>query len=492
MTSTRRILVPLTVLSLLAFFLYFNLKSILLYFDSDDLYALYFAWSKPMLQVIRENLSLWKGEFRPFGAFFYRGLYDIVGFHPRPFRIAALLVCLGDMGLCFWFTRLISGSERTAVLASLLFAFQARMLEVWYRTTVIFDTLCFTFAYLAVGLYIKARRDGRDLSWPRIAALLVLFICALDSKEFAVIVPLFLVAWELIFNAAKLRSFLKSRAAALIVVMGIMTLVYTWGKLHGADAMVNNPTYTPQYTWARFSETWGEYLHDLFFLTARPGGAVCVSVLGAMLALAAALRSRTMLFAWIIAFFGLLPVSFAPARGGYEIYFAWIGWVIYFGALIVVIEDFLTRSVPQFRTAVACAAFAIVAFAYGAVNRHFLDSEPREWLYASPDSIRTMTKEMLAMHRTFPKGARVIFLDDGIGWGEYTPLFILRVLYNDPDMIVDRIKQHTDDKPKDWSQYLSADHVHYDYVFSFDGAHYLPVPNEVASANGLEVRGRQQ
>ena len=198
MTELRRILYPLTAALILGYFLFFSWKSLHMYFDNDDMYALYFAWSKPLGQVVRENLFFWKGEFRPLGAFFYRGIFAAAGFNPLPFRIAALGVCLLNTSICFWFTRLISASERTAALATLLFAFQARMLEVWFRTTVIFDSLCFLFVLLATGIYIKARRNGGDLNGWRIAAILLAFICALDSKEFGVCLPVFLVAWEVI------------------------------------------------------------------------------------------------------------------------------------------------------------------------------------------------------------------------------------------------------------------------------------------------------
>jgi hypothetical protein len=490
--TSRRVLYPLSVIALLGFFLFFTAPSIRMYFDSDDLYALYFAWSKPMTQIIRENLTIWKGLFRPFGAFFYKGLYAVVGFHPRPFRIFALGMCLADMALCFWFVRMVSKSERSALLATLLFAFQARMIEVWFRTTVIFDIFCFTFAYLIVGLYIKAREERRDLSVGRVVALLALFVCDLNSKEFAVAVPVFLVAWEVLFNSREWRRFFKSRAALTILLMGALTLIYTYGKLHGAESMTNNPTYTPQYTWARFSETWGEYLHDLFFLQERPAGVVSVSILGGMLALAAAFRSRSLAFAWALLFFGMLPVSFSPARGGYEIYFSWLGWVMYAGCLLVELQDLLTRRNPQVRTALASAVFVAVATGYGIVNYHFLKHEDRPWLYESPDAIRVMTKQIQGMHHRFPRGVRMLFLEDGIGWGEWTPTFIMRVLYDDPTMIVDRLKQRTADKPAGWVQYSSEDHVHYDYVFSFNGQDYLGVPKEVAAIHGIEVRDRQR
>src|SRR6185312_14469895 len=120
-TTQRRIFYPLTTALILAYFLFFTWNSRHLFFDTDDMYALYFAWSKPLGQIVRENLYLWKGQFRPLGAFFYRGLFNVYGFDPAPFRIAEMAVCVANMALCFWFTRLVCGSERIAALATLLF-----------------------------------------------------------------------------------------------------------------------------------------------------------------------------------------------------------------------------------------------------------------------------------------------------------------------------------------------------------------------------------
>jgi hypothetical protein len=482
MPNSRRVLYPLTAAIILAYFFFFTWNSRHMYFDTDDMYALYFAWSKPLGQVVRENLYLWKGEFRPLGAFFYRGIFALAGFDPFPFRIAEMSVCVANIAVCFWFTRLVSASERTAALATLLFAFQARMLEVWFRTTVIFDVLCFTFIFLAAGLYIGARRQGGDLSAGRIAAILVIFVCALNSKEFAVCLPVFLMAWELLFNRARWRSFLKSRAAALIAGLGILIVIYAVGKLHGAAAMSNNPAYTPEYSYARFSETWGEYLKDLFVLQARPAGWVSLTILGGMLALAAAMRSRILAFAWVILFFGLLPVSFAPARGGYEIYASsWLGWVLYPAALLVALQDFVTRHIPQCRTALACAVFVLVGWRVGKVNLHDLRHEDRPWLYQPPAEVRAMALQLLKMHPTMPAQARVLFLEDGFTTGEWTPLFIVRLIYNNPTMVVDRVKLKTD-RPAGWEQYTSGDRVHYDYVFTYAQGHYQQVQPTIIGA----------
>src|SRR5580704_1472900 len=174
-----------------------------MYFDSDDMYALYFAWSKPWSQVIHENLFFWQGGFRPLGAFFYRGIFAAVGYNPLPFRIAELSFCLVDTAICFWIVREISQSLRVAALATLLFTFHSRMIEVWYRTTIIFDVLCFLFVWLAAGVYIRAREGGRRLSLWLGLLILVLYFFAMDAKEMAVVLPVLILAYELLFHRQK-------------------------------------------------------------------------------------------------------------------------------------------------------------------------------------------------------------------------------------------------------------------------------------------------
>jgi hypothetical protein len=481
--TQRRILYPLTAVVILAYFLYFTWGSRRMFFDTDDMYALYFAWSKPLGQIVRENLLIWTGQFRPFGAFFYRWIFDAWGFDPYPFRIAELAVCAANLPLCFWFIRLVSASERTAALATLLFAFQVRMLEVWFRTTVIFDVLCFTCLWLAAGVYIQGRRGCEDLGAGRIAAVLVLFICALNSKEFAICLPFFVFAWEVLFNGMKLPAFLRTRAGLLVVVMSLVVVVYATGKLHGAAAMSNNPSYLPEYSLARFTLTWGEYLKDLLVLEQSPQGWLSMTILGGTITLAGIMRSRILAYAWIILFFGMLPVSFSPARGGYEIYAAaWLGCVMYVAALLVALQHMVTRRIPQYRTVLAALVFILVGWRVGRVNLHDLRKGDRDWLYDPPRAVRSMASQLATKHPTLPRGSRILFLEDGFTTEEWTPLFILRLMYEDPAMVVDRLKQDAK-HPQGWEQYTSGDRVHYDHVFMYLAGRYVEVPPSAALAD---------
>lgn len=447
MTISRRILIPLTAAVVLAYFLFFTWKSLFLYFDKDDMYNIYWPWVTPLGQIVKQNLFFWSGAFRPLGAIYYLGVFAAAGFDPLPFHIVALCFCVANIGLCVWFLRLISGSDRVAALGALLFAFQSRMLEVWFRTAVIYDVLCFLFLYLALCLYVSARRAGRPLGAGRIAAIVVCFILALDAKEMAVCLPVFLLGYELLFQRER-----PLRAMAPIGAMGIMAFAYAFGKLHGPGAMTANPDYGLDLSRVRFLHGLGYYVGNLFLLRFDLSGWAAVSILALLLAVAAAARSRALLFAWIVLFVGMLPVLFVPDRGEFVMYVSWPGWVLYGATVAVAIQDLLTRSAPQYRTALACAVFVVVGWRVGKINLSAQRHESRPWLYHSPAMVHELADRMVAIDPVLPDHAHLLFLDDGFDTDESTPLYIVDLLYGSRNITVDRVKT-MQEKPADWSGY---------------------------------------
>ena len=143
----RRWLGLSTAAVVLAYYLFFTWKSVGLYFDQDDMMNLYLAWAKPMSSLFRANILYWTDPLRPLGALFYRMMFELAGFDPVPFRLACLTLGVINLALCCWFAKLVSGSGRVIALTALLFAFHTRLMEVWFRTAVIYDLICFTCFY---------------------------------------------------------------------------------------------------------------------------------------------------------------------------------------------------------------------------------------------------------------------------------------------------------------------------------------------------------
>lgn len=443
----RRILYPLTAAIVLAFFFFFTWKSLGSYFDNDDMMNLYFAWSKPLAEV-----------YRPVGAIFYRAIYAFAGYNPLPFRVACLAIGVGNIVLCWWFTRLISKSERVAAGAILLFAFHTRMMEIWWRTAVVYDLLCFTFFYLAASLYVSARKDGRAPGPMRSCAILICFLCALGAKENALALPVVLMTYELLFQGARWQNVWRAG------VLGLVDLPYLYLKTHAAGAMAANVYYTPEYTLHHFMGAWSRFLGYLFVQDHDLQPWPAVSVLAGLLAVAALVRSRQLALAWVILFVAPLPVAFIPYRGAYVLYTGYPGVVLYAATILVAVQDFITRGAPQYRTALACAVFVLVGWRWGKLNLHDQRSDPRHWLYDSQAQVHALADRMRVLEPSLPKGTRILFLDDAFGTDEWTPYFVIKLLYRDDSLVPDRIKM-MDRKPVGWTEYP--------YVFTFQNGRYI-------------------
>jgi hypothetical protein len=336
-------------------------------------------------------------------------------------------------------------------------------MEVWFRTAVVYDLLCFLFFYLAACLYLEARRRGRMPGrWASIA-ILASFFCALGAKEVAMALPLVLFAYELLFAWAA-----SWRRLGLIAAMLAVDVPYLWFKTHGFAAMTSNPAYRSEYTGQRFAETWSLFLNFLFLLTDQIRPWMAVVILTGMLLAAILFRSRRLVFAWCLAFFPALPVSFLPYRGAYVLYVAYAGWVLYAGCVLGALCEWGGRRERRVRTAFACGVFVLLGWWWGKRNLHDQRIDSRPWLYRSANQVRALADAMRALEPRLPRGAHVLFVDDGFGTDEWTPYFVVKLIYHDDTLLVDRIKM-MDQKPGDWGDYQ--------YVLNYrDGQYRLVKP----------------
>ena len=460
--NTRRLLYVLGGLFLLAYFVSFTWKGLLFDLDNDDMYSIYLGWSKRPSELLLPLVEFWNSAFRPLGLLFYRGLFETFGFHPLPFRVSCFALTVSNIAICFRFLHIVSDSERIAAIGVLLFAFQSRLMEVWWRTAIVYDILCFTFVYAALCLYVDARKQGRMPGPGRSIAIVLCYLCAIDSKEMAVVVPVFLVAYEALFGRWKFNW--------IILLSALMAALFIVSKTHGGASSMADPSFTPTYTLQRFEQNWNGALTHLFLRKEDLQGPLCIGILGALLALAAVMRNRLLLFAWAILFFGAMPVIFIPPRGGYVLYISYVGWTLYAAVVLVMLQDLILRWMPGQRTQLAVFTFLLVAWRYGKFNLHDQRLDPvKPWLYDSPRAVRTFADDMLSQHASLPKGARILLLRDGFQIDEWTPVFIGRLLYEDRSLTIDRIKM-MDHKPVNWSG----------YQFVYDYAHgvYKPVDRQ--------------
>src|ERR1035438_1380801 len=76
--------------ALLAWFVYLVRGGLASWFSADDLMNMHIYWARPWPALLKANLAFWSTFYRPAGGLFYRPIFDLWGFHPLPFHIAAL------------------------------------------------------------------------------------------------------------------------------------------------------------------------------------------------------------------------------------------------------------------------------------------------------------------------------------------------------------------------------------------------------------------
>ena len=269
-----------------------------MHFAPDDMHNMYTYWEPGPWRVIQANVLFATPFYRPLAGFFYLPLFRFFGFNPLPYRVVIFALVCVNTWLLYALARRVTGSREAGGFAVLLGCFHPSAAAVFYSTAMIYEVLCFGFMCATLLLYVRVRASGRTLSWRELVAVAVLFICALNSKEMAVVVPALLVAYELIYRGWRRLSW---RQVAPIFVTGVMAAAYLAAKLSPANSLVGFDAYRPVYTWNRFVETSNRYAGYLFW-TQDLSTMETIGFWVLLLLLAAVLRRRSMLFGAVFAF----------------------------------------------------------------------------------------------------------------------------------------------------------------------------------------------
>jgi len=105
----------------------------------------------------------------------------------------------------FGLSKRLSGSAEAAFLATFLWAQHPALYQLLFNSGTIYEILCFLFYFAALSCY-AAWRTQSTLSWRRIAMVLALDAMALNSKEMAVTLPVFVLIWELAHGRRRVRQ----------------------------------------------------------------------------------------------------------------------------------------------------------------------------------------------------------------------------------------------------------------------------------------------
>jgi hypothetical protein len=406
-------------------------------FTGDDLMNLNFHLTPSFPRLVLSNLTYWSTAYRPMGGIVYVAIYRLLGFRPMPFRIVCFALLLGNLWLLYRVSLRLTGRREIALLATLLASYHAWLVNLYYSTGTIYELLCFAFYFAAFDYYLGIRQTGKMLNLRQWTWFLALYICALNSKELAVTLPLCLAAYEAIWHppARGLRASARwlaqeGRGAA---VSALVTVPYVVGKLTGPGSLAANPLYRPAISPARYLHAFHLYLNVLFYRDHFFRDGNTILLVAAMLGLALWRRSRPLLFAWFFVLFSVLPFIFVPHYSGFFIYLPLAGWALYAATVLTMLRERFARAIPP--------AALFLALALALAPLHARESRTTMQVF---DSAELPTSEMIAQLRrvepSVPKGAHLFFESDPFPAMTFSLVFLVRLFYRDLTIEVARAK----------------------------------------------------
>lgn len=415
--------------ALFTYFVAFEWDRVSIYFAADDMmnlgtYFLLGPWG-----ALKSQFLLWQGFYRPMGAAFYLPLFHWFGLNPEPFQIAILLILGLNILLAFRFALALGSTEFVAGAAALPIAYHAGLPNLHYNIDMIYDVLGFFFFIAGLLLYVSIRRT-RLLRSPEIAAFLLLYLCALNSKEMALTMPLVLIAYEWTYHKPEVGqtppSVVLGQGLAwlrgpglLILFTAALGLANLYGKKFGVYPILDRPAYQPVFSLERYMAFQKASLFELSGHLMRPGwrGVVFFWVLVTYLTWR---RPRPWLrFTWAYMLVTPLPIAFLIDRTQGCLYIPLVGWAMFAAAvfrdLIGAATDFLSRE-PVLGRLGRAPIFALLTAAGVVFWVNHMRILKVTVIQPAAAAQGTVTANVIAqlrkLHPRIPPQGQVVFLND--------------------------------------------------------------------------------
>jgi hypothetical protein len=338
----------LCVIVLLAYFIHFALPSLAGGFGDDEMMNIYAYWRPGTLKVVWANVCFWTTFYRPCGALYYLPLYHSFSLNPQPYRIAQIGILTASIPMVWYLARLLASSRLVAFLAVLTLCYHPRLANLVFTGSFIYDVLCGFFYFAALTYYVHIREKGSPLRPMQLSAFLALYVCALNSKEMAVTLPVIVLIYELLKcpRLGDWKQFIRHNWPSTVapLIAGLLTAVYIYGKTGGAGALIGLDAYRPRYSWHHFVTSNATFVGELLFLDHLVSPKV-LPLLWAIVFIYAFIRhDRTLhlMAFWIVIV--PLPLAFIPIRGGARLYLVLFGWAMIFAKVAFDLITLISKS----------------------------------------------------------------------------------------------------------------------------------------------------
>ncbi len=448
------------------YFLWFTRDALHAYFSPDACMTLYISWVDSAGALLKANLLFFSNlpPFRPMTSAWFRMIFDLAGFNPVAFHIASLFVLIANIWFTYCVARRLTGSRETGALAALLVSYHGRMMHIYFDTGHSYDVTCYFFYFATLLFYLRIRTSQRLLQRWELIVLSVLYICALNCKELAASLPLFLFLYECLYHNPSLGSpsslwKWSMTGGRAVVITGLLTLVFVPGRVIGG--LLVNPAFQPVFTWNRFMTSSQNFVTALFFQRSTLSPAVVILTWLSLFVIAWATKSRDLKFAWFFIMLSVIPVAFIPPRGPGQYYIPFFGWVLYAATALVEGTRWVFSRLDGSRRLAAArpaAVFLSVAAVMYWVNTR---SSWREVWNVSHEGeqYRSIVEQLHRLRPVLRRNSRVLFLDDPLD-DAWQMLFLMQLSYGDRSLVIDRAKFMT--QPPGAPEIAS-----YDYVFDY-------------------------
>jgi hypothetical protein len=358
---------------LVAYFLHFALQSLPAHFRGDDMTNMEYYWSVGPLKAIRANLFFWTSFERPLAALYYLPLHHFFDLHPKPYRVVTITLVGAAIPIAYSLARALGVSRSVAFLAVLVWCYHPPVASLVFIDAFIYDVLCSLFYLAALACYVSIREKGRFLHPLQLFGCFVLYLCALNSKEMAVTLPVIILVYELLkyYQEPERKNFFQWmwRNVSPALVAGAIAAIYCYGKLYGPDGLYIHPqgrgAYAPHYSWHAFGKANANFVSQLFYLA--PNHVIPARIVfgaWASVFLYACLRRDRVLE--LMAFWVVitpLPLDFIiPSRGEASLVLILFGWAMIFAKLVSDLIKLISKSpiVTEQRCGVGAASGAVI------------------------------------------------------------------------------------------------------------------------------------
>jgi len=452
--APRRLWLVLAVVFITGWFFWFAGAGIFADFSEDDVMNLYHYWRMPPERLLLGCLWLPPTVYRPLGGLFYRGMYELFGLNPFPYRAVCFGLLLLNLGLFYSLGRLLTGRRDLALLAVFLASYHAWFVDLYRNTATVYELLCVAGYLCALNRYLKVRQGGGRLGWRDWAVVTAAYVAALDAKELAVTFPVAILLYEGLFHPPaglsrlELGRFLGVTARPAWV-LATLTVPYVAAKLSGG-LLAGDPAYRPRLSAQVYVDTFHLYLNPFFYQEHFFQDSNTGYLVGILLVLALLLKRKDLLWAWAFTLVSVLPFIFIPHYCAFFWYLPMTGWAILAAGLLLAARDSVqtvlgrlcnrlseeSRSIrPMLTAALMCPLVVFLAWAHSRESvvtlAHFQSAQA---------PVRPLV-EALRRHLLQPRdGARIVLLDDPYRPGWDSPRQIAQLTFDHPSLSVTRLR----------------------------------------------------